>query len=72
MEERFLTDIEEWDKTIVGMGCGLSLFTRYKRIINADGTNMNVHDGLRLIWIEIAEYLKKLKSEEEGSEVKED
>lgn len=53
----FSAGIDDCDKKIAGMGCGLSLFTRYKRIMNADGSDMNVHDALQLIYQELIEYL---------------
>lgn len=51
--------VDDCDKEIAGMGCGLSLFTRYKRVINADGSDMNVHDALQLIYQELIDYLHK-------------
>ena len=71
LEERFQADMDDWDKPIVGMGCGVSFFSQYKRIINADGTNMNIHDALQVIWTGVTEYIQLLKSEENSSEFKE-
>lgn len=54
----FATGIDEWDYPIVGMGVGLSFFTKYKRIVNADGSNMQTMDALRIIWTETEEYIQ--------------
>ena len=56
LQVTFMTGIDEWDYPIVGVGVGLSLFTKYKKIINADGSNMQTIDALRIIWTEIEEY----------------
>ena len=71
LEERFQADMDDWDRPIVGMGCGVSLFSQYKKVINADGTIMNVHDALQVIWTGVTEYIQELESQEEGSEIKE-
>lgn len=61
----FSAGVDDYDKEIVGMGCGLSLFTRYKRIMNADGSDMNVHDALQLIYQELIEYLRMNTDDDE-------
>ena len=71
LEERFQAELDDWDRPITGMGCGLSFFTQYKKVINADGTNMNVHDALQVIWTGVTEYIQEIESEEESSEIKE-
>ena len=58
LEEDFSTGIDEEDKDIVAMGQGLEIFTRYQRILNADGSNMSVHDALQLIIQETEDYRK--------------
>ena len=71
LQDIFATGIDEWDYPIVGMGVGLSFFTKYKRIVNADGSNMQSMDALRIIWIETEEYLQdysKSPAAEEGNE----
>ena len=70
--ERFQADMDNWDKPIAGMGCGLAFFSKYKKVINADGTNMSIHDALQVIWTGVTEYLKEFALEEKGSEIKED
>ena len=42
---------------ISGLGCVLSIFSKYKKIMNADGSDMNVHDALLLIYQELIKYL---------------
>ena len=58
LQDIFETGIDEWDYPIVGMGVGLSFFTKYKRIVNADGSNMQTMDALRIIWAETEEYIQ--------------
>ncbi|WP_304266978.1 DUF1156 domain-containing protein [Phascolarctobacterium succinatutens] len=57
--------VDECDKVISGLGCGLSLFSRYKKIMNADGSDMNVHDALQLIYQELINYLHINTDDEE-------
>ena len=71
LEERFQAEMDDWDRPIAGMGCGISFFSQYKKVINADGTNMNVHDALQVIWTGVTEYIQELESQEDGSEIKE-
>ena len=49
--------VDACDEKIVGMGAGLSIFTRYKRVLNASGSDMNIHDALVLIYQEVMQYL---------------
>lgn len=72
LEERFQVEIDDWDKPITGMGCGLSFFSRYKKVVNADGTNMNVHDALQVIWAGVNEHIKESEVEKDNSEIGED
>lgn len=57
--------VDDCDKEISGLGCGLSVFSRYKRIMNADGSDMNVHDALQLIYQELIDYLRTNTDDEE-------
>ena len=59
LDEYLAAEVDEADRSIVGMGCGVSLFCRYKRVINADGTTMRINEALRVIWAEVTEYLKQ-------------
>ena len=56
LKKRFEVDVASEDRPYVGMGCGLALFSRYARIMNADGSNMSVHDALQAIWTEVSQY----------------
>ena len=38
------------------MGCGMSILSEYKEIINADGSKMSARDALQIIIQEIDEY----------------
>ena len=49
--------VEDHDREIVCMGCGLSIFTRYQRVMNADGTVTNIRDALQLIYQETERYI---------------
>lgn len=53
----FSADIDEADKPIAGLGFGLSIFSRYEKVINADGTRMSVHDALMIIYQEVIDYI---------------
>ena len=61
------TNIDEEDKDIVAMGQGHEIYTRYQSILNADGSDMNVHDALQLIHQETEDY-KRAHSQEQQSE----
>lgn len=56
LKKRFEVDVASEDRPYVGMGCGLALFSRYARIMNADGSNTSVHDALQAIWTEVSQY----------------
>lgn len=51
--------VDDCDQRIVGIGGGLSVFTRYKKVLNADGSNMNMHDALQIIYQEVVEFIAK-------------
>lgn len=53
----FGVDVEEIDKPIVGLGLGLSVLTRYRKVMNADGSDMDIHDALQLIHQETIDYI---------------
>ena len=63
--------MDDWDRPITGFGCGLSLFSSYKRVINADGSAMSVHDALKVIYSEVTEYISETFSGTDGTESKE-
>lgn len=64
LRNSFAEDMDEWDRPIVGMGEGLSLFTRYASVLNADGTKMTVRDALQIIWTEVTEYITSIEPTE--------
>lgn len=63
----FCAGVDECDQKLIGIGGGLSIFTRYKKVLNADGSDMSTHDALAIIYQEVAEYIAK-KSADGGSE----
>ena len=67
LDEDYSSGIDEEDKDIVAMGQGLEIYTRYQSILNADGSDMNVHDALQLIHQETEDY-KRAHSQEQQSE----
>lgn len=42
---------------ISGIGKGLSIYTKYESVINADGSVMDIHDALQIIYIDVVGYL---------------
>ena len=64
-------DIEQDDRAISALGPGLASFMKYKQIINADGSEMSVHDGMQIIWQEAEEYLNQEIKESAEAETKE-
>ncbi len=68
LEECFTADIDERDRRIVGMGCGLSLFTGYASVMNSDGSKMNVQDALRIIWAEVTQTINNTTTKTDLSE----
>lgn len=56
--------VDDWDKEIACMGSGLSIFTRYQKIVNADGSYTSIHDALQLIYQEIKEYFDRIAAEQ--------
>ena len=64
LEERFKAEMDACDRPLVGLGCGLSLFSGYSGVMNADGSLMSVGDALKVIWPEVSEYLEQYKSED--------
>lgn len=61
-------DIDDVNRPIVGMGFGLSIVTRYKKILNADGSVMQIQDALQLIAQEVDKYLATHEAETEVQE----
>ena len=70
LKKRFEVDVASEDRPYVGMGCGLALFSRYSRVLNADGSNMSIHDALQSIWTEVLQYLSNEALDENTKEDK--
>ena len=68
-ERMLCAGVDVSDKKIVGIGAGLSLFTRYKKVLNASGSGMKIHDALELIYQEILGYLKEKNADSEADTV---
>ena len=51
-----LKNADPSDHRIIAMGCGMSIFSEYKAIINADGSKMSTCNALQIILQEIDEY----------------
>ena len=58
LQKAYLLGVDPWDRDLVGMGCGLSVFSRYKSIMNADGSEMCVGDALPIIYQETQDYIR--------------
>lgn len=63
----FCAGVDNCDKELVAMGCGLSVLTRYKRVMNADGFDLNMHDALQIIYQE-SKVFTDMNSEDKSSE----
>ena len=68
-ERMLCAGVDACDKKIIGIGAGLSLFTRYKRALNASGSDMKAHDALELIYQEVLGYLKEKSADSEADTV---
>lgn len=58
LETAFTEEIDADDRLLVAVGKGLSVFSRYKRIMNADGSPMTMQDALGIIRQESEDYLQ--------------
>lgn len=65
--EQLLVEADVEDHSILAMGEGLNMYSMYKKIINADGTNMSVHDALQIIAQETDEYLSHAINAEQST-----
>ena len=71
LQSLYKMDMDDWDRPITGIGCGLSFFSRYKKIINADGSAMSVHDASQVIYAEVNEFISENFSGTDSAEFKE-
>ena len=62
------------DELLSCMGQGLSVFTAYESVLNADGSAMSVHDALQVIYLECDDYIEQRKAavSEDAAESKEE
>ena len=73
LERCFCAGIDEEDKTLAAIGCGLAVFTKYKCVINANGTNTDMHDALQIIYQESVELIENSTgSSTDNADTKED
>lgn len=73
LERCFCAGIDEEDKIIAAIGCGLAVFTKYKCVINANGTNTDIHDALQIIYQEsVALIENSTESSTDNADTKED
>ena len=63
MDRLFCSGVDDSDQRIVGMGGGLSIFTKYQKVLNADGSHMSMHDALQIIYQEVVEYIAKREAD---------
>ena len=71
MDIAFSCGVDDCDKLIVVLGCGLSIFSNYKNVLNADGSNMSIRDALQLIYIEVNDYINRTTVADETVEKEE-
>lgn len=72
LDTAFGISVDSVDQQIVGMGFGLSIFSQYRKILNADGSVMSVHDALPIILQEVEEYIAIHASVEDDVQSEED
>lgn len=61
--DELLQNADPEDRRIIAMGCGSSIYSTYKAIINADGSRMTTHDALQIIVQEMDEYFMNVNTE---------
>lgn len=71
LDRDYAHGVADEDKWILAMGLGLSVFTRYEYVLNADGGKMHVHDALQLIEQETADYKRAHLPELTNEEIRE-
>lgn len=57
LDKMFLGGIDPCDRVLSAMGAGIAIYSRYPKILNADATEMTVHDALQVIRLEVDEYI---------------
>ena len=56
---------------MAALGFGLAIFTEYERVLNADGSEMSIHDVLHLVYQEAEEYWNNVAGETAAAEKEE-
>ena len=62
--EELFRNADPADRRIIAMGCGISIFSEYKAILNADGSRMSTRDALQIILQEIDGFFIEAHTEE--------
>lgn len=57
LDTAFAVDVNEEDKPVAGLGFGLQVFTGFNKVMNADGSEMKLHDTLQIIHQEVTDYI---------------
>lgn len=66
--------VQPEDELLSCLGQGLSVFSAYESVLNADGSAMSVHDALQVIYLECEDYIEQRKAafSENAAESKEE
>ena len=59
----WLGHVQPEDEFLSCLGQGLSVFSAYESVLNADGSVMSVHDALQVIYLECEDYIEQRKIE---------
>lgn len=70
----WLGHVQPEDELLSCLGQGLSVFSAYESVLNADGSAMSVHDALQVIYLECEDYIEQRKAafSENAAESKEE
>lgn len=68
LDTAFQAGVDDQDKLVSGLGLGMQIFSEFKKVINADGSEMGIHDTLQIIYQEVMDYLNAHIAEEKLEE----
>lgn len=68
LDTAFAVDVNEEDKPVAGLGFGLQVFTGFNKVMNADGSEMRLHDALKIIYQEVTDYINAHAIDEQTEE----
>lgn len=68
LDTAFAAGVDDQDKLVSGLGLGMQVFSEFKKVINADGSEMEIHDTLQIIYQEVMDYLNAHAAEEHMEE----